>query len=308
MKFSLGSSGESSHSGTSLTKSSEIALRITTDRKLAEEWELALVAQGLSPSLRWSQEGFVLSVPTTEQDRALTGLAAYEQENPPKLPERDTPAKPPNLVAGASIAGILLLFFFITAIGYPAAQWLERGSAEADRILLGELWRTVTALTLHANLAHALSNAIGIALFLGALSSILGAGLSSALVLLAGASGNLANALVQGSAHVSVGASTSVFGAVGMLGGLGLAKRSRKKVLRRRAWVPVAAALALLAMLGTGGERVDILAHLFGFLSGAVLGILFAFVTPHPPGLCTQWVCGTAAFALLIACWFLALG
>jgi rhomboid protease GluP len=274
---------------------------------LAEEWELALVAQGLSPSLSRTRDGLVLSVPEEEVERALIGLSAYERENPPKLRETDEPAEPPNLVAGASLAGILLLFFFITVIVYPTVQWFERGSADADRILLGELWRTVTALTLHANLAHALSNAIAITLFLGALSSILGPGLASALVLLAGAGGNLTNALVHGSAHVSVGASTSVFGAVGMLGGLGLARRGRRKVPKRRAWVPVAAALALLAMLGTGGENVDILAHLFGFLFGGVLGLLFAFVAPSPPGRLVQWGCRSAAFAVLISCWLLAL-
>ena len=204
----------------SLTKGSEIPLRVTSDHNLAEEWELALVAQGLSPSLGRTRDGFVLSVPEEEVERALIGLSAYERENSPKLRESDEPAEPPNLIAGASIAGILLLFFSITVLWQPTVQWFERGSADADRILLGELWRTVTALTLHANLAHALSNAIGITLFLGALSSILGPGLGSALVLLAGAGGNLANALVHGSAHVSVGASTSVFGAVGMLGSL----------------------------------------------------------------------------------------
>jgi rhomboid protease GluP len=287
-----------------LTKGSEIPLRVTSDHNLAEEWELALVAQGLCPSLSRTRDGLVLSVPEEEVERALIGLSAYERENPPKLLETE---EPPNLVAGASLAGILLLFFFITVIGYPTVQWFERGSADADRILLGELWRTVTALTLHANLAHALSNAIAITLFLGALSSILGPGLASALVLLAGAGGNLTNALVHGSAHVSVGASTSVFGAVGMLGGLGLARRGRRKVPKRRAWVPVAAALALLAMLGTGGENVDILAHLFGFLFGGVLGLLFAFVAPSPPGRLVQWGCGSAAFAVLISCWLLAL-
>ena len=290
-----------------MTKGSEIPLRVTTDHSLAEEWELALVAQGLSPSLSRTWDGFILSVPEEEVGRALVGLSAYERENPPKLRERDEPAEPPNLVAGASIAGTLLLFFFITVAGYPTVQWFERGSADADRILLGELWRTVTALTLHANLAHALSNAIGITLFLGALSTIFGPGLGSALVLLAGAGGNLANALVHGTGHLSVGASTSVFGAVGMLGGLGLARRGRKKVPRRRAWVPVAAALALLAMLGKGGERVDVLAHFFGFLFGGVLGLLFAFVTPRPPGFRIQWACSGAAAAVLISCWFLAL-
>jgi rhomboid protease GluP len=289
-----------------LTKGSEIPLRVTSDHNLAEEWELALVAQGLSPSLSRSRDGFVLSVPEEEVERALVGLSAYERENPREPRERDEPAEPPNLLAGASIAGILLLFFFIT-VWQPTVQWFERGSADADRILRGELWRTVTALSLHANLAHALSNAIGITVFLGALSSILGPGLSTALVLLAGAAGNLANALIHGSSHVSIGASTSVFGAVGMLGGLGLARRGRRKVPRRRAWVPVAAALALLAMLGSGGESVDVLAHLFGFLFGGVLGLIFAFVAPSPPGRLVQWGCASAACAVLISCWLLAL-
>jgi rhomboid protease GluP len=290
-----------------LTKGSEIPLRVTSDHNLAEEWEFALVAQGFSPSLSRTQGGFVLSVPEEEADRALVGLSAYERENPRELRETDEPVEPPNRVAGVAIAGILLLFFFITAIGHPTVQWFELGSADADRILLGELWRTVTALSLHANLAHVLSNAFGITIFLGALSSILGPGLASALILLAGAAGNLANALIHGSAHVSIGASTSVFGAVGMLGGLGLARHGRRKVPKRRAWLPVAAALALLAMLGTGGERVDVLAHLFGFLFGGVLGLLFAFVTARPPGFRIQWTCGTAAVAVLISCWLLAL-
>ena len=291
-----------------MTKGSEIPLRVTSDQNLAEEWELALIAQGLSPSLSRTGDGFVLSLPEEEVEAGLFGLSAYERENPRELRERDEPAEPPNLVAGGSIAGILLLFFFITVIWHPTVPWFESGGADADRILLGELWRTVTALSLHANLAHALSNAIAITLFLGALSSILGLGLSSALVLLAGAGGNLANALVHGSAHISVGASTSVFGALGMLGCLGLARRGRRKVRRRRTWVPLAAALALLAMLGTGGgERVDVLAHLFGFVFGGVLGFLFAFVAPSPPKRFVQWGCGSAAVAALISCWLLAL-
>ena len=272
-----------------------------------EEWELALVAQGFSPNLSWTRDGFVLSVPEEEVERALVGLAAYERENPPQLREKDDPVEPPNLVAAASIAGVLLLFFFITTMEHPAVPWFERGSADAERILVGELWRTVTALSLHANLAHALSNAIGITIFIAALSSTLGPGIALALVLLAGAGGNLANALLHGSNHVSIGASTAVFGAVGMLGGLGLARRGPKIVPKRRAWVSIAAALALLAMLGTGGERVDILAHLFGFLFGGVFGLLFALVIPRPPGLRIQWACGGAALAVVIFCWLLAL-
>ncbi len=289
-----------------LTKGSEIPLRVTSDHDLAEEWELALVAQGLSPSLSRTRDGFVLSVPEEQVERALVGLSAYERENPHEVRVSDEPAEPPDFISGGLIAAILLIFFFIT-VAQPTVPWLERGSADTDRILQGEPWRTVTALSLHANLAHALSNAVALALFLSALSSICGPGVSTALVLLAGAGGNLANALLYGTAHVAIGASTSVFGAVGMLGGLGLAKRDRKRVSRRRAWVPVAAALALLAMLGSGGEHVDILAHLFGFLFGGALGFLFAFAAPAPPGRLVQWACGSAACVMVIFCWVLAL-
>jgi len=288
-----------------MTKGSEVALRVTRDYNLAEEWELVLLAQGLSPSVRRTRDGVVLSVPEEEVKRALAGLSVYENENPPKQQEGDEPVGSANLLAGIVVAGMLLVFFSATVIWNQTVPWLERGSADANRILLGEIWRTVTALTLHADLVHAMTNAIAAALFLGAVSGMLGLGLGSALVVLAGAGGNLANALLQGPPHVSVGASTSVFGAVGMLGGLGM-RRRRKAVGSSRAWVPIAAALALLAILGTGGQRVDVWAHLFGLLFGGVLGILIAFVAPRPPGLRVQWACGSAALAVLAYCWILA--
>jgi membrane associated rhomboid family serine protease len=76
---------------------------------------------------------------------------------------------------------------------------------------------------------------------------------------------------------------------------------------KRRAWLPIAAALALLGMLGTGGERVDIWAHFLGLLVGGVLGILIALTTRRPPGRAAQWACGGAAAAVLIYCWIIAL-
>lgn len=289
-----------------MNQGSQILLRVTGDHHLAEEWELVLLAQGLSPSVRRTPDGVVLSVPQAEADRALASLSAYERENPRKLAERVEPMESASLLAGVAVALMLLIFFFITVQWLPALSWLARGSADAERILQGELWRTVTALTLHADVAHALSNAIAAALFLSAVASIMGAGLGGALVLLAGAGGNLANAFLHGSPHVAVGASTAVFGAVGMLGSLGMTRRRRRALSRWRAWLPVAAALALLGMLGSGGQRVDIWAHLFGLLVGAVLGILIALVTPRAPGLRIQWACGTAAVAVLIYCWALA--
>lgn len=284
----------------------QILLRVTGNHRLAEEWELVLLAQGLSPSLRRTSDGFALGVPEEQLDAARASLSAYEQENPQKLAERIEPIEPGSVVAGIALALMLLLFFFVTVQGLAALSWFARGSADAQRIMEGELWRTVTALTLHADVAHVLSNAVAAALFFGAVSSMLGVGLGGALVLLAGAAGNLANAFLHGSPHVAIGASTAVFGAIGMLGALGMRRRRRRVLSRWRAWLPMAAALALLGMLGSGGERVDIWAHLCGLVVGVVLGILIATVAPRAPKASIQWACGTGAIAVIAYCWLLA--
>lgn len=291
-----------------MSNDSEFPLRVTNDQRLAEEWELVLLAQGLAPSMSRNRDGVVLSVPEGEMDRARAALSAYEIENPPKVAEERKPLASANSFAASTVAGLLILAFFsVTVLTNPAMSWFERGSADAQKILDGEFWRTVTALTLHADVAHALSNAVALALFLGTVSSVLGMGLGCAVILLAGAGGNLANALLHGSAHVSIGASTSVFGAVGVLGGLGVVMRRTRVLSRRRTWLPIAAALALLGMLGTGGVRVDIWAHLLGLLVGGVLGVLVSIVVPRRPELRIQWACGGSAFALLVYSWTLAL-
>lgn len=291
-----------------MNQSLDIRLRATDDLNLAREWELVLLAQGLSPSVRATAAGVVLSVPEAEADRAREALLAYDNENALKLVERSEPPGSWSVLAGSVVSGIFILaMYWATTVWLPTVPWFERGGADADRIVHGELWRAVTALTLHADAAHAVSNAAAAAIFFGMISSLMGLGLGCALVLVAGAGGNLANAFLQGSPHVSIGASTAVFGAVGLVSGLTMAERRRQPSRRRRAWLPIAAALALLGMLGSGGARVDIWAHLFGLLFGAILGIAFGYAHPRPPGFRTQWVFGSAAIAVLIYSWTLAL-
>jgi membrane associated rhomboid family serine protease len=289
-----------------MTEDSETILRVVHDESLARDWELVLLAQGLSPQMHHTHDGIVLTVPRHEVDRALAGLAAYEKENLPEAQPADTKLDAVDLRAGA-VAGLLLTaFFIVTTTGNSAQWWLERGSANAARILEGELWRIVTALTLHANVAHVLGNACAAVVFFGAVSGQLGAGIAGALMLLAGAGGNFINAFLQGTPHDAVGASTSVFGAVGMLGTLALMRRRRETKAPRRLWITIAASLALLGMLGSGGARVDVLAHLFGFIVGGGLGIVLALISPRPAGAAVQWTCGAGTIAMIVYCWIVA--
>jgi membrane associated rhomboid family serine protease len=174
-------------------------------------------------------------------------------------------------------------------------------------MLAGELWRSVTALTLHADLRHVIANAVSGTLFVGAVCGMLGFGLGGALVLLAGAAGNLANAVFHGTHHVSVGASTAVFGAVGVLSALMFVARRRREPRKRRAWLALGAGLALLAMLGTSGERVDLWAHLFGWLAGVGVGLPIATGVTRAPGPKLQASLCAASLCALAYCWMAAL-
>lgn len=77
--------------------------------------------------------------------------------------------------------------------------------------------------------------------------------------------------------------------------------------LRRRWPLPIAAALALLVLLGTDGERTDLGAHLFGFLFGCVFGFIAEFLVGYlgrPKRLVNALLSLASASVLLAAWWF----
>jgi membrane associated rhomboid family serine protease len=288
-----------------MERPAEIPLRTISERKLAEEWALVLAAEGLLPSVQRAHRGYVLAVPAEEAERADAILSVYESENPVEPKGSQEPVGSGHLELGLAISAALPTFFLVTGPRNPSVRWFEAGGADAERILSGELWRTITALTLHADLAHVAGNALAAGVFVTAVLRTLGPGLGLASVLLAGAGGNLVNAALHGSSHVSVGASTAVFGAVGLLAGASAARRRRQRPRARRAWIPLAAGLALLAMLGTS-EHVDLWAHLFGLLVGSLLGVALGRATERPRAR-VQWLLGISAGAVILYCWALAL-
>ncbi|HET7393494.1 MAG TPA: hypothetical protein VFK25_06860, partial [Candidatus Binatia bacterium] len=89
---------------------SEVVLRVTPDSRLADEWALVLITQGLSPSLHYDQGNVVLSVPAEEAEMALAGLAAYEKENPFPVHKDQNPSDEfSSPIAGIVVAGVLIL-------------------------------------------------------------------------------------------------------------------------------------------------------------------------------------------------------
>ncbi len=207
---------------------------------------------------------------------------------------------------------------------------------------LGEWWRALTALTLHSDLAHALSNVVTGSLFCIPLCRRVGLGSGLLLTVLAGALGNAVTCLFRPPYYLSQGFSTAVFGAAGLLAAFmathafrhamsghstpriaklleqGLRMRSPlAKALRHalfQAMQPLGAGLAFLALLGgSDAPGVDYLAHSMGLAAGMVLGLLASgtaprlFLPSYARSTLLQLCCLTGTAGLLAFAWHLEL-
>jgi membrane associated rhomboid family serine protease len=152
---------------------------------------------------------------------------------------------------------------------------IDRGEAMNRWIIAGEWWRTITALTLHRDLSHFMANLGFGLLFAAFLQPRLGGGVTWLGIVLSGALGNSVNAwFYKSSLHSSIGASTAVFGGLGLL--MAWEFIARWRIPHTRHWwqfvVPLGGGLALLAFLGSSdeaaGDRTDYMAHFLGFRLG----------------------------------------
>lgn len=288
-------------------------LSTSLSRQQARLWALVLEARGLPCHLKKQRKEWLLWVPETKLARALDELQRYERENrhwPPKMAP-PVPLKGNSLIT-LSLLALLGIFHNLGSQhshGFLGLNidWLQLGNADAGAIRAGQWWRAVTALTLHADGLHLLGNLFIGGFFIDRLTRELGIGRGWLLVLLAGTLGNLGNALLQPATHRSVGLSTAVFGAVAIL-----AVRSahhHRHSLRHRWPLPLVAALALLGLLGSGGQLTDIGGHLWGFVAGLGLGWLSSLLWPGE-GAERRWsnlLAGLGSASLVIGAWLAAL-
>ncbi len=277
---------------------------MTPERHRADEWAVVLAAGCIPHRLRPRLDGWALIVAARDAEAAREALDAYDRENIANTADVGADAVAP--VRGAAAVGVavgLLLIGFFAATGTRASRsvWFERGGAAAERIVAGEWWRTVTALTLHADAPHVVGNAAASVLLVGAVSHQLGPGVGLWLLVLAGAGGNALTAVAHGAHHDSVGASTAMFGAIGILAATRVVSRGRRPTARKL-WMVVAASLALLALLGTSPDA-DLLAHLFGLLLGSALGLAAAPALPRSLRPSAQWALAVAVLALVVGAW-----
>ncbi len=247
-------------------------------------------------------------VPAEHSARAVEELRLYEDENPPFVPPQKK-----RVTYQDAIPGVSAYFLVVCAVAWLAGysflghNWFEAGRIDGTLIRNGEWWRAITALTLHADVGHLVGNLVFGVLFGVFAGRLLGSGIAWLAIIVAAAMGNAANTLLLESAHKSIGASTAVFAALGLVAGFVW----RGKLMAQDRWSdrlgPIIGGLALLMYTGTGGPDTDIGAHFFGFVFGFATGIMLTVFGPVPSERRPQVVAGGIALALVTGAWIVAL-
>lgn len=302
----------------------EVEILRTPGAKLARELSLVLQAVGVPHRVRRAEGGHALLVAAAQAERAIEELARYQREN------RAWPPPRPRLEAlrgvtwsGVVYAAVLLLAYRVEAAGALGCDWSAIGRVDGARVRAGEWWRCLTALTLHSDVLHVGGNLLFGALFGVLLAQVVGAGPAWLCALLAGALGNATTILLRPE-HLSLGASTAVFGALGALAAVQSIQRLRLGHGAVARFLPFLAAALLLGWNGMGsarldpaqgvvrdpGDLTDVGAHVAGFAWGIALGLALAAWSARGAGLSerARRATGWAVPILLAAAWWLALG
>ncbi|MEW6427255.1 MAG: rhomboid family intramembrane serine protease [Thermodesulfobacteriota bacterium] len=301
-------SDEELHSPTPFENEEDLTVvAFSPDYRQMSLFAMVLEAAGIESHLARRRRHWLLETRASEAPAALAELAGFEEENrcwPPPEPQRPPASAAP--LPTVALMGLLVALYAVTGAWQDGNPWFDDGAVIRNRIKFhGEWWRLVTGLTLHADLDHLFGNVLIGGIIIHLFCRQVGPGLGWSLIWLAGILGNWLNVVLRDAEHLSVGFSTAVFGVAGLLAGMAIWPwRGWRRLL-----LPLGAGSSLLALLGTGGERTDLGAHLWGFASGIVLGILvlrpalLARLRPYP----LSWLPWLWA-AFTAYCWKKALG
>ncbi|HVU34162.1 MAG TPA: rhomboid family intramembrane serine protease [Opitutaceae bacterium] len=244
---------------------------------------LVVLAAGEPFWLVSTEGGYRLLVPPGRIDEIRRQLRCFDREStnwPPPPIEPPSGSRPVELITPLLWALVVLAVYWGEA-AHPS--WVERGALDANAVVAhGEWWRAFTALFLHADAEHVASNGLIGLLAFSAMITTLGRARGWLLVLVASIVANLSVAVLNyPGSYRSIGASTAVFAAVGLLTGraLRVIVRQGRPIAWRTLFVPLVSGGTVLALYGAGGVHVDVMAHAAGFLIGILVGFAAGLVS-----------------------------
>ncbi|MFC4311352.1 rhomboid family intramembrane serine protease [Steroidobacter flavus] len=248
---------------------------------------------------------FVVVVPEDSAAMAVRHLTEVAQESRVPIHIPKLPKIQPRAWIGSILYALTMMWVaYAAGIGMFGFDWLEGGALNGGIPTTHEWWRVVTALTLHADVGHLLSN-LAFGTVLGFLvSRAVGGGVGWASILIGAMMGNALDALWMPVEQRSIGASTAVFAALGILSAYSWTLETATNLRWAKRLGPLIAGVMLLGFLGAGGERTDVVAHVTGFASGCLLGVALGKIPERrfdSRGL--QWGAGLFTLATIAVAW-----
>ena len=171
-----------------------------------------------------------------------------------------------TLAVGINLAGNLLAVKAQTLYDFKAVY--------AISIYKGEVYRLLTAVALHANFMHIFGNLLTTVVILSRVEYTYGVWWSMLIYFVSGIGGNIFSVVVNGAPYniVSVGASTSLFGIIGLLLGYIIINYPALSFMgfkmRCNLIVTVIVMVMFSLLVSAGISYVDNWGHLGGFLTG----------------------------------------
>lgn len=288
-----------------------VAGRTLVSERLLAQWALVLTARNIPFCLARRGARRCIYVPPLAEGPARFELEGYAAEPT----RRFAPSAPPPIHGISPLIPFFLLLllwhlacapggFTFFDCGLPQ-DCARLGALDVYRTrILHEWYRTVTALSLHADQTHLFGNLAAGGVFTALLCRRAGVGVGLLTAVAGGMLGNACNALYRPPSFTSLGFSSAVFAAVGALSGIQALREGR--IARSKALLPLGAGAGLLAMLGTEGARTDYAAHLFGLAWGLLLGAAGQRLFPHVSS-GAQTAAAAGVYGLFIVAWYAAL-
>ncbi len=167
------------------------------------------------------------------------------------------------------IAINIIIYMYCT---YAGEVVYNRGCMDAERVLLdGEYYRFFTSMFMHGGIDHIVSNMIFLAALGEMLERVIGHARFAILYILSGIGGGLfsiANVLLSGNHHTSVGASGAIFGLIGAMLILVVIHNGRYQDISVGRMI---FAIVYMVYDGMRSDGIDNAAHVGGLIFGALI-------------------------------------
>ncbi len=277
-------------------------------RDEALDFGLTLASHAIPHQIEHDPEtdAWLIKVNEADYPKAALQVRLFVEEN-----RRARPQPPPldaaRVFHRGGAAWIVALIWLHGFVSGPGFRLKEIGRMDSAAFEAGEWWRLFTAVTLHSDWPHMISNATtGIVLF-GLAMARYGAGLGLLAAYACGVLGNLAGVCLYAEPYRALGASGMVLGALGLLALEAVHHWLQGPKPAIRIAAALAGACVLFLFFGANPEA-DMAAHLGGFVSGVVLGGLLAWgPSKERTGDVLNAVCLVVFMAVVYAPWWLAM-